>query len=152
MRYNEWTQAVTDSLVELYGDSWRVHGGPSTLPPNAAVGSLSSFAGQPAARYDNETYTELANAGQIDLTLPQVASPSGNFVYVVAPKLDDVPATMSAWDRFLNAGFTTADRTADAIGLPSLNTLENMLKGAGLVALGVGALVVWSMFGRPSRR
>lgn len=152
MRYAEWTQAITDTLVALYGDSWRVHGGATTLPSNAAVGPLKPFAGQPAARYDNETYTELANAGQIDMTLPQVASPSGDFVYVVAPGLDDVPATMSAWQRFQNAAFTVGDEAAGAVGLPSLNTLENMLKGAGLVLLLGGGLVVWSMFGRPSRR
>lgn len=139
MLYSEWTDQVTQPLVAMYGDQWRVHGAATTLPLNAAIGDLAPFAGQPAAQYDNATYTALFNAGEIDPNAPTVTAPSGKTVYVVAPKLEDVPTTMGAWDRFLNAAFTVENKATDALGLPSADTITNFLKDMGKqILIGAG--------------
>jgi hypothetical protein len=125
-------------------------GGTATVLPDNVPSSLQRYAGQPAARYSNALYTSLFNAGQIDPNAPQVASNSGQYVYVVAPPdvVAAAPPTMTTLQRAENAIFTAGDVAAGAVGMPSLEGIQNFLKDTGKqiligvgVALGVAYLV-----------
>lgn len=120
-----------------------VGGAAVTLPSNVPA-SLLPYAGQPAARYDNATYTSLFNAGNIDLGAPQVASASGAFVYVVAPQnvWAGAPQLMTAAQALENKIFNGADNLANDLHLPTLKDTEDWLKGIGKeVAIGVAVAV-----------
>lgn len=135
-----WRDAVIAALQDLYGDAWRAHGMATTIPANVPQ-SMQQYVGQAAAQFDNATYVALANAGRIDMSRPQVASNNGQVVYVLAPPavVATMPHTMTAVERATNAIFTAADNAADTVGLPSLDGIENFLKGMGReVLIGVG--------------
>lgn len=144
--YTAWVADVKALLHELYGDAWRLHGGPVVMPSNVPP-SMQQYVGQPAAMFDNETYTALANGGYLDMSRPQVASNSGKAVFVLALPgvIAAAPPTMTTTQRIANAVFTTGDVAAEAAGLPSLAGVENFIKGLGkevlvgvVVAVGVG--------------
>jgi hypothetical protein len=129
MDYASWT-------AEVQRD-----GGTATVLPSNVPGALQTYAGLPAARYSNALYTSLFNAGQIDPGAPQVASNSGQYVYVVAPSdvIATAPQTMTAVQRAENAIFTGGDIAAGAVGLPSLTGIESFLKDTGKqILIGVG--------------
>lgn len=145
--YAQWTDAVKALLIDRWGDDWRVHGGPSVIPWNVPP-LMQQYIGKPAAMFDNQTYVELANGGAIDMNRPQVASNNGKVVFVLAPPavIAAAPPTMTAAQAAANAIFTYGDMAADAAGLPSLNSIENALKGVGreiLVGIGVTLAVAY---------
>jgi hypothetical protein len=112
----------------------------TTWPFNTGIyGRYFKFS---AARYPAATYAAGANAGQIDTTQPTQTTADSSYVYVLAP--DSVqkaaPQTMSLWQSLQNTVFTRGDQAANAVGLPSLTSIENMLKG-GLGLVAVAAIV-----------
>lgn len=131
------------SYQEWYAAVKRLGGAPVTLPDNVPD-MMRQYSGRPAARYDAATYANLFNAGQIDANTPQVMSNTNAYAYVVAPPSawQGAPQLMTRLQQIENAVFTGGDIAADAIGLPSLNSIENFLKGAGrdiLVGIAVTA-------------
>ncbi len=120
----------------------------STFPSNAP-GGYDVFGGMPAVRYSNDAYGYFFNTGGIDPNAPQVASNSGQYVYVVAPQsaADGAPQLMTAWQRFLNASFSAGDTAADAVGLGgSLDAFSNFLKDIGkevLIGVTVAGLIAY---------
>lgn len=132
MDYSSWVASV------------QAEGGTATtLPFDIPFAS----AGVPAARYTNALYASLFNAGQIDPNAPQSAAPNGQYVYVAAPfDLTNVPPTMTAFQRAENAVFSTGDSAASALGLPSLNSIQDFLTNTGkeiLVGVGVAFAVAY---------
>lgn len=100
------------------------------------------YTGEPAARYSNRAYTDLANARLLDTTAPQSPSRDGQFMYVVAPQSAwaGAPHTMTTGEAAQNALFAAMDR-AGVGGL--LADLERALGRAGMVLmLAIGAYVV----------
>ena len=93
-----------------------------------------------AARYPVVLYVQLFNAGQIDPNAPQATTANGQYVYVAAPAdLTNVPATMTLLQRIENTVFTEGDAAAGAVGLPSLDSIQNFLKDTGKqILIGVG--------------
>ena len=147
--YDEWAASVKAALQDLYGDTWQQHGHVATIPDNVPP-LMQQYVGQAAAVFDNVTYVELANSGRIDMSRPQVASNNGQVVFVLAPvgAIASQPPTMTLGQRAANAIFTAGDIAADAVGLPSLNKIEDTLKDIGkeivigaAVAVGVGLLL-----------
>lgn len=108
-------------------------------------GVYGKYLGQPAARYDGPTLARLANSGAISTALPEQATPDNAWFYVLAPPdvVADAPHTMTVWDRTLNATLTTADKTAAALGLPSLAGLEHVI--LGVVGVAAALVVVWAI-------
>lgn len=140
--FDAWTNDVKRLLINEYGDAnWRTHGGPVVMPSNVPP-SMQQYVGKPAAVFDNATYVAFGNDGLIDMSRPQVASNSGQYVFVLAPDaaINAAPRTMTATQSLANSLFTHGDQLADAAGLPSLDTLEKGLKGIGKDIL-IGAIV-----------
>ena len=117
----------------------------------AAVGMTwpfpDQYQGLTAARFDSAgAYANAFNAGMLN-GLVQQSNAANTAFYVVAPSdvQDDSPQTMTAWERFLNAGFTYGDQAAAATGLPSLNAIEHALNPFDLssskLLVGVGAII-----------
>ncbi len=127
-------QAYVDWTVDV-----KAAGGVATAWPFA-----DDYQGGAAARYPAATYAQLYNAGAIDPTAPQQATPNNSWVYVLASR--DVqlaaPATMTAAQRAANALFTMGDSAADAIGLPSLEGIENVLDNVKTLAIVAGAVLL----------
>jgi hypothetical protein len=75
---------------------------------------------------------------------------SGQYLYVLAQGMTNgmgvvstAPQTMTETQRLANAAFSVADQAADAVGLPSLQGVEDFLKGVGRdLAVGVGVTVL----------
>lgn len=122
-------------------------GGTATAWPFRS-GLYGGLFGRPAARYSNAAYVKAANTRLLDLSQPQQATANGQYVYVLAPK--DVaaaaPATMNLLQRAANEAFTIGDLTAAAVGLPSLNTIENFLKSIGRDALIIAGVIAVTLY------
>lgn len=141
--YTTWTAQIKALLQSVYGDQWRAHGAAVVMPSNVPPG-MQAYVGQPAAMFDNLTYTTLANAGYIDINSPQVASNSGQVVFVLAPPavIAAAPQTMTDAQRVANAVFTAGDVAAGAVGLPALADIESFITGLGKeVVIGVAVTV-----------
>lgn len=152
--YTTWTQNVQALLQSLYSDGWRQHGAAVVMPSNVPP-SMQQYVGQPAAMFDNDTYTALANGGYLDMTRPQVASTSGKVVFVLAPPdvIAAAPPTMTTAQRIANAAFTAGDVAADAAGLPSLSSIQDFLSSVGKeVVIGVGVAIAVGVVLRRMRK
>jgi hypothetical protein len=132
----------------------RAVGGTPTAWP-FSTGLYANLYGRPAARYTTQQYASLANAGRLpDVTQPMETTANNQYIYVVANKgvADDAPATMNWIQRAANEAFSAGDAAAAAVGLPSLNAIENFLKSAGediLILVAVGG-VAWYLINRRS--
>ena len=107
-------------------------------------GIYGKYYGLTAAAFPAASYAVAANARQIDATQPTQATANNQTIYVLAPAnvQNASPKTASLWSRITNAVFTTGDRAAGAIGLPSLDSITNALKGAGTLAVvGIGLIL-----------
>lgn len=108
-------------------------------------GIYGKYYGLTAAAFPAAAYAVAANARQIDGSAPTQASANNQTIYVLAPAnvQNASPKTASLWSRLQNFVFTKADQTADAVGLPSLASIEQKLTGAlkggaVLAVLGIG--------------
>jgi hypothetical protein len=103
-----------------------------------------NFGGLSAVRFDAATYVAVANAAQIDNTLPVHPDRTNSYFYVLAPEdaQADSPQTMTAWQRFLNAGFTYRDEAKQVVAEAAKKAGGALEFGFGKVALGVGIAVV----------
>lgn len=136
--YVAWTQLI-DSQKDV-GDL--LSASVSTLPPKLAIGDLANFANAPAARYSANKYAELTNDGVLGPNDPAIDGGNG-YVYVLAPSsvIGAAPHLMTGYETVQNALFTAGDEAADAVGLPSLGSIENILK------VTIGAAVIVAVLG-----
>lgn len=133
--YTDWIASVKAS------------GGVATAWP-FNKGLYGGYYGRPAAKFANAGYVRAANTGLLDMSQPQQAAASGQYVYVLAPGTvaQAAPQTMNWLQKAANEAFTIGDISAAAVGLPSLASIEKFLKSIGTEALmlaGVGALAWW---------
>jgi len=101
-------------------------------------GLYGQYFGQPAARFAAAAYASAGNSGGFDVSAPQQGTANNQWFYVLAPAaaIADAPHTMTLAERVANAVYTTGDRVADTLGLPSLAGLEEtLLIIAGVVGL-----------------
>lgn len=116
-------------------------GGVATTWPFSS-GMYGKYYGLSASRFSASDYTMGANSGQIDATAPTQTTADSSYVYVLASDAVQKasPRTMTLWQRIQNATFTGGDKVAGAVGLPSLDAIQNALK-SGLGLLAVAAIV-----------
>lgn len=135
--YIAWTQGI--DAQKTPGDL--LSASVSTLPPKLATGDLAPFANAPAARYSASKYVELQNDGILGVN--DVAVDGGNgYIYVLAPSsvIGAAPHTMTSFESAQNDVFTAGDAAAGALGLPSLDNVESILKVTGIAILGIIAV------------
>ena len=116
-------------------DAVHAAGGSAVVWP-FKTGQYADSYGEPAAKYSAADYAIGIADGRISATDPNQATASGAWVYVLASGAVAVaaPQQMSALQKLANAAFTTADATAQSLGLPSLAGLETAINLALLVA------------------
>jgi len=97
------------------------------------TGIYAKYYGQPAGKYDAQTYVTDANAGKFDVTRPQQGTADNAYFYVLAPDaaIADAPHTMTVVERAANATFVAMDTAATNLGLPSLAGLEHVVWAVG---------------------
>lgn len=130
--YADWIAAV------------KLAGGVATAWP-FSKGIYGGYYGRPAAKFTNATYVRAANGHMIDVSTPQQASGSGQYVYVLAPNqvAAAAPPTMNWLQKAANEAFTIGDMGAAAVGLPSLKSIQSFLLNGGLAIAGVLAVAFW---------
>lgn len=126
-----FTSTATDTAFTRWVKTVKANGGMAAAWPfdSDIQGNADANKGKPAAKYPVAVYVSLFNANKIDARAPQRTTGNNQFVYVLAS--DDVaaaaPHTMTLFERAENAAFTTGDRAADTLGLPSLKTIQHAL-------------------------
>lgn len=141
--YTDWAVAVKQS-----------GGAVSSWPFN--TGLYGNLFGRPAARFTKDQYVAASRMKLLDFSLPQQANPTNTLFFVLAPAAvaaSPQAHTMTTAERIANAAFTTGDKAADALGLPSLAGIENFLKSLGKDAVVIGGVIVlaWYLLNRRQR-
>lgn len=142
--YVDWTVVVK-----------QLGGSVSSWPFN--TGLYGKLYGRPAARFDAARYVAASKTRLLDFTAPTQASSNNQYFYVLAPAAvaaSPQAHTMTAAEQAKNAIFTNLDKGADALGLPSLDGINNFIKSLGRDAVIIGGVIVlaWWMLNRSARR
>lgn len=120
------------------------------------TGLYAGLYGRPAARFTRDAYVTASRSKLLDFSQPQQANPTNTLFFVLAPAAvaaSPQAHTMTATERLANAAFTTGDKAADALGLPSLKGIEDFLKSLGRDAVVIGGVIVlaWYLLNRRQR-
>lgn len=131
--------------------TWRTDtqaAGGDTVTWPFSSGLYAQYYGKPAAKFTAAGYAAAANARRIVLGTPTQTDARSTVVYVLAPQSAwaGAPQTMTTGQRIANAVFSTGDKAADTLGLPSLASIENFLKSLGKDAVLVGAVILAAVY------
>ena len=135
---------MADAAYTSWAAAVKAVGGVPTVWP-FKTGLYKGAYGEPAARFSQADFVIAYSGNKIDTTAPSQSTDNGAYVYVLAPTAvaNVAPMQMGTWQRIENSVFTTLDRTATSLGLPSLAGIQGFIVGAlTLVAIAGGLYVI----------
>lgn len=117
------------------------------------TGLYASLFGRPAARFTRDGYIAASRSSLLNFNVPTQPNAAQTYFYVLAPA--EVAAspqahTMTTTERIQNTVFAKGDQAADALGLPSLQGIEDFIKSLGKDAAIIGGVIVlaWYLLNR----